>query len=410
MRSDRVFSELALLGTAGLWCLTNGMTHVLVTLYAIVLGFSILKISSIVAVPVLATFVVRFVGGAFSDRFGERRVLQSCYFFMALSALMLLGAKGYFSLMVVVIVINLSRSTFWIPVQSLASQLGGGNVGKKLGQLSAANYAGTLLGQILAGVMAAYLGYRSSFLVLTGATILCCLLGFALPQSEAKPVGRSVWQIARGIGRSLRYPRTWLIISGSGAASLPMAMTVSIYPVYLAHLNFGEQWIGLAISLRSLGPIAIGLLMGASITLSRQRFFYGLGMIILGLCLVGSGFLDRYWLLIFCIVALGAAGGVMDLLQQVQAAAMSGTSDRSVAMASTGMGWHIVPFFLPIIVGWLVEMWGFNFAFLLTGLFLVLIGAFTSLWFRLLAPDGITAGSAGWAGPATGEQASSERG
>jgi MFS family permease len=409
MRSDRVSSELALLGTAGLWCFTNGMTLVLVPLYAIVLGFSILKISNIVAVPVLATLVVRFVVGAFSDRFGERRVLQSCYFLMALSALMLLGAKGYFPLMVVVIVMNLSRSTFWTPVQSLASQLGGGNVGKKLGQLSAVNYTGTLLGQILAGVMAAYLGYRSSFLVLTGATILCFLLGFALPQSKAKPVGRTVWQIAWGIGRSLRYPRTWLIISGSGAASLPMAMTVSL-SVYLAHLNFGEQWIGLAISLRSLGPIAIGLLMGVSITLSRQRFFYGLGMIILGLCLVGSGFLDRYWLLIFCIVVLGAAGGVMDLLQQVQAAAMSGTSDRSVAMASTGMGWHIVPFFLPIIVGWLVEMWGFNFAFLLTGLFLVFIGAFTSLWFRLLAPDGITAGSVGWEGPATGEQASSERG
>lgn len=381
------FSEPVLFGTAALWCLSNGIMHVIVPLYAISLGFSILQISSIVAVPVLATLAVRFVGGALSDRFGERHVLQGCYFLMMLAALILIQAESFVSLVMVLVVANVSRSTFWIPAQSLASQIAGPNVGKKLGQLSAANYSGTLLGQILGGVLAAYLGYRPSFLLLSGLGFTCALLSLALPESHAKPRGRSVWQITIGVGRLLRLPQTWLIITGSGAAALPLAMCASIYPVYLAHLRYGEEWIGLALSFRSLGPIVIGLLLATWITPRRQKFFYALGMLVLGGGLIASGFFERYLLLGLCIAALGAGGGVMDLLYQVQASALSRASDRSMAMASTGMGWNLSPFFMPLIVGWLVETWGFDFAFLAAGLFLILTGAGTHLWFRLCALD-----------------------
>ncbi|MFQ5854013.1 MAG: MFS transporter, partial [Candidatus Binatia bacterium] len=131
-----------------------------------------------------------------------------------------------------------------------------------------------------------------------------------------------------------------------------------------------------------------GLLMGTLITPARQKFFYGLGMVVLGVGLIGSGFLERYLFLTLCLVVLGAGGGVMDLLYQVQASTLSQASDRSMAMASTGMGWNLSPFFMPMIVGWLVEMWGFRFAFLAAGLFLLLIGTGAKLWFRLFALDG----------------------
>ena len=81
--------------------------HVVVPLYALHLGFSILQISSIVAVPVLATLVVRFVGGALSDRFGERFVLQGCYVLQTLAALLLLWAASFASLIVVLVVANI---------------------------------------------------------------------------------------------------------------------------------------------------------------------------------------------------------------------------------------------------------------------------------------------------------------
>lgn len=381
------YSEYVFFGSACLWCICNGISHVIVPLYAISLGFSILEISSIVAVPALATLAIRFVGGALSDRFGERGVLQACYFLMTLAALMLIGADGYASLMIVVIVTNFSRSMFWISAQSMASQLPGTNVGKILGKLSATNHFGTLLGLALGGVMAAFLGYGLSFLILSGLALSCTLMSLGLTQPKAKPKGRTVWQITLGVGRFLRYPRTWLIISASSAAALPMAMCFSIYPIYLAHLNYGEQWIGLAVSLRSLGPIATGLLLGVWITPARQRLVYCLGMVVLGVCLIASGYLERYFLLSLTIILLGVGGGVMDILVQVQASALSQVSDRSMAMASTGMGWNFSSFFIPLIVGWLVETLGFEIAFLVSGLFLMLIGAGTNFWFRICALD-----------------------
>ncbi len=381
------YSELVFFSSACFWCICNGISHVIVPLYSIFLGFSVLEISSIVAVPALATIFVRFVGGALSDRFGERGVLQGCYSMMALSALILIGAESYTTLMIVLIVANLSRSTFWISAQSMASQLPGTNVGKTLGKLSAINYSGIFFGQVLGGIMAAFLSYGTSFLILFGLALSCTLMSLALTQSEAKPKGRTVWQITLGVGRFLRYSRTWLIITVSGAAALPMAMCSSIYPVYLAHLNFGEQWIGLAVSVRSLGPIAIGLLLGVWITPVRQRLIYGLGMVVLGFCLIASGYLDRYFLLGLLIILLGAGGGIMDLLAQVQASALSQASDRSMAIASMGMGWNLSAFFVPLVTGWLVEMLGFEIAFLVSGLFLMLIGAGTNFWFRICALD-----------------------
>jgi len=308
MNLRQKYSELVFFSSACLWCICNGIAHVIVPLYAISLGFSVLEISSIVAVPALATIFVRFVGGALSDRFGERGVLQGCYSMMALSALILIGAESYTTLMIVLIVANLSRSTFWISAQSLASQLPGTNVGKNLGKLSAINHSGGLFGQVSGGIMAAFLGYGLSFLILSGLALSCTLMSLTLTQSEAKPKGRTVWQITLGVGHFLRYSRTWLIISASGAAALPMAMCASIYPVYLAHLNFGEQWIGVAVSVRSLGPIAIGLLLGVWIAPVRQRLIYGLGMVVLGVGLIASGYLERYFLLGLLIIFLGGRG------------------------------------------------------------------------------------------------------
>ena len=78
----------------------------------------------------------------------------------------------------------------------------------------------------------------------------------------------------------------------------------------------------------------------------------------------------------------------MDLLYQVQAAEFSRVGDRSVAMASTGLGWILCPFITPMIVGWLAQVQGFRLAFLAAGLFFLLMAAGTHLWHRLLLPAG----------------------
>jgi len=373
-------SLLLFYGAAALWNLTNGMMMILVPLYALSLGFSVLKIGSIIALPVLVMLGIRFVVGALCDRFGERLILQLCYLLSVLSVILLLQADGFGSLFLSQTVANCSRSIFWTAAQSLATQLPGPSLGRRLGHLSAWNHVGNLLGISIGGALAAFVGYHGSFLVLIGVSVACVLLGLFLPHVERKPSGRTVWQITAGIGRFVRYPQVWLGIFASFAAALPSTLTQSLFPVYLSQLNYGEQWIGLTVSGRALGTIAIVLILGPLITAPRLMGFFALGTAGLGIFVAGSALLDNLYLLGPCIVGVGAAGGVLDLWYQVQATESSEARDRSMAMATTSLGWPLSLIIAPLLLGWLADTKGFQFTFVVTGMFFLLVAAGSRLW------------------------------
>ncbi len=367
-----------------LWNMCNGMLFVLTPLFGVTLGLSVLDIGSLVGLPYLVTIVMRFVGGAFADRYGEHRMLQACYSINVLAAAALCMASGFFSLMLSSALANLSRSLFWVPAQSMASQLSRRNPGKMLGQLSAANYTGQLLGLSLGGILAGWLGYATTFVLVALTCVVGMLLGFALPAIRSKPEGRTVWQVTVGMSRRLIERRTWLLLTSSCAAAVPFGITQSIYPVYMSGLSFPEGWISVVIAVRSIGPVVIGLALGSEITIAREKVFYAVSMGGLGLCILASAWTEGLLLLGLCIAGLGMAGGVADLLNQVQAVDLSRASDRSAVMAATGLGWNMAPMALPLLLGWAADAWGFGVMFLATGCFLLLIAAGTPLVYRIL--------------------------
>lgn len=367
-----------------LWNMCNGMLFVLTPLFGVTLGLSVLDIGSLVGLPYLLTIVMRFVGGAFADRYGEHRMLQACYSLNVLAAVALCLAGGFFSLMLSSALANLSRSMFWVPAQSMASQLSSRNPGKMLGQLSAANYTGQLLGLSLGGILAGWLGYGATFVLVAVVCVLGMLLGFALPPIRSNPVGRTVWQITVGMSRRLIERRTWLLLTSSCAAAVPFGITQSIYPVYMSGLSFHEGWISVVIAVRSIGPVVIGLAFGSKITIGREKPFYAVSMGGLGLCILASAWTEGLLLLGLCIAGLGMAGGVADLLNQVQAVDLSRASDRSAVMAATGLGWNMAPMALPLLLGWAADAWGFGTMFLAAGCFFLLVALSTSAIYRIL--------------------------
>ena len=367
-----------------LWNMCNGMLFVLTPLFGVTLGLSVLDIGSLVGLPYLLTIVMRFVGGAFADRYGEHRMLQACYSLNVLAAVALCLAGGFFSLMLSSALANLSRSMFWVPAQSMASQLSSRNPGKMLGQLSAANYTGQLLGLSFGGILAGWLGYGATFVLVAVVCVLGMLLGFALPPIRSNPVGRTVWQITVGMSRRLIERRTWLLLTSSCAAAVPFGITQSIYPVYMSGLSFHEGWISVVIAVRSIGPVVIGLAFGSKITIGREKLFYAVSMGGLGLCILASAWTEGLLLLGLCIAGLGMAGGVADLLNQVQAVDLSRASDRSAVMAATGLGWNMAPMALPLLLGWAADAWGFGAMFLAAGCFFLLVALSTSAIYRVL--------------------------
>ena len=367
-----------------LWNLCNGMLFVLTPLFGVTLGLSVLDIGSLVGLPYLLTIVMRFVGGALADRYGEHRMLQACYSLNVLAAVALCMASGFFSLMLSSALANLSRSIFWVPAQSMASQLSSVNPGRMLGQLSAANYTGSLLGLALGGILAGWLGYGVTFLLLTAGCVVGMLLGLVLPPIRSRPAGRTVWQVAAGMSRRLIERRTWLLLTTSCAAAVPFGITQSIYPVYMSGLDFPEGWISVVIAVRSIGPVVIGLALGSEITIEREKAFYAVSMGGLGLCILASAWTGGWLLMGLCIAGLGMAGAVADLLNQVQAVDLSRASDRSAVMGVTGLGWNMAPMVLPLLLGWAADVWGFGIMFFASGCLFLLVALSTPAIYRIL--------------------------
>ena len=161
------------------------------------------------------------------------------------------------------------------------------------------------------------------------------------------------------MSRRLIERRTWLLLTSSCAAAVPFGITQSIYPVYMSGLSFHEGWISVVIAVRSIGPVVIGPGLrledhhrgGRSCSTpsaweawdcASWRARGPKGLLLLGLCIAG----------------LGMAGGVADLLNQVQAVDLSRASDRSAVMAATGLGWNMAPMAIPLLLGWAADAWG----------------------------------------------------
>ena len=70
IRNRTAYPFVALYISGALWNICMGMLQVLVPLYGLSLGFSIIEISSLASLPVLVELLTRFAGGAISDRFG----------------------------------------------------------------------------------------------------------------------------------------------------------------------------------------------------------------------------------------------------------------------------------------------------------------------------------------------------
>ena len=377
---------VALYASGFLWNVCMGALQVLVPLYGLSLGYSIVTISSLVSLPVLIELIVRFGGSAFSDRFGERRTLRACFLLMGLAGTTLLAADRYLLIAVAQSLAFCSRSTFWISIQSLVSQLPGAHHGKKLGRLSAWNYAGGFTGLTLGGVILGLMGFAQAFTGIIALSAACLLLSFTFPHTEPKPHGRKLVHVASGIGRFLVQRHIWLAVSVSFAAALPSVMSQSMYPLYLAFIGYRDQWIGALSALRTVGPIAIGFALAGFITMSRRRQIYALGMGGLGLSLIVTGSMQDFAAIAVAIVVAGCAGSFMDLLYQVEATEFSHAGDRTMAMAVSGLGWIICPLVMPLIMGWLAQNYGFQVSFAVAGLLFISFAALSGSLHRRFEP------------------------
>jgi MFS family permease len=366
---------------SGAWNFGLGMTWLAVPLYAHSQGLSNAEIGALFAAPVLAQAPLNLVGGAYSDRIGGRRLMLASCWAQCLAALWLAFAQGFWMLMAGQLALILARAAFWPANWSMASELPGAR-GVQLGRLNAVTNVGQILGTALSDFLLAAAGFKTTFLALAAISFLSYFAALGTHRTVAR-TARHARSVLGGYLPLLRHPIILYSVVCAYVSALPFSLSISFYPILLAHYRYGEEASGLLVSLRAVGSIAASLLVARFVRTGPQTPW----PVISGLVVAASiGFLPTVnhvapislWLLL-----VGAGSAAMTLYFQITIAEASRPEERGSALALGGLGWSVSHFSTPLIMGYLADRYGIVHGFYAIGFFALacaLAIAFTRHW------------------------------
>ena len=355
------------------WNFALGMTWLAVPLYAYSEGLSNAEIGALFAAPVLAQAPLNLVGGAYTDRIGGRRImLGSCWVVIAAGA-WLAFAHGFWMLMAGQFALIISRAAFWPATCAMASELPGAR-GIQLGRLNAVTNFGQIVGTVLCGFVLAAAGFQATFGLLsaTGVIALCAGLGTRSKRPKAEHAAR------HPLARYLPLLRKRIILYTMLCAylsALPFSLTMSFYPLLLAHFGYAEGASGILLGLRAVGSICASLLAARFVRSGPQTLW----PVACGLAVAAAVGLvptvNHVAPIAFWMLVVGAGTAAMTLYFQITIAEASAPEERGSALALGGLGWSVSHLSTPLIMGFLADRYGIVTGFYVLGGF-ALICAF----------------------------------
>jgi MFS family permease len=351
------------------WNLGLGMTWLAVPLYAYSQGLSNAEIGVLFALPVLAQAPLNLVGGAYTDRIGGRRILLASCIATTAAGLWLTLAHGFWMLLAGQVTLVLSRAAFWPANWAMASELPGAR-GVQLGRLNATTNFGQIVGTTLCGFLLAGTGFQATFLVLasTGVVAFVAGLGTAAQPPKAGPAGH----VLAAYLPLLRERIIAYSIVCAYLSALPFSLSMSFYPVLLAHYGYDEGTSGVLLALRALGSIAASLLAARFVS-TGPRTLWPVGCGVAVAAAVGLvPTLNHALPIAFWMLVVGAGTAAMTLYFQITIAEASKVEQRGSALALGGLGWSVSHLTTPLLMGFLADRYGIVTGFYVLGAFALL--------------------------------------
>ncbi len=360
------------------WNFGLGMTWLAVPLYAYSQGLSNAEIGVLFAAPVLAQAPLNLVGGAYTDRIGGRRILLASCVATAAAGFWLAIAHGFWMLMAGQVVLILARAAFWPANWAMASELPGAR-GVQLGRLNAVTNFGQIVGTTLCGFLLAAAGFQATFAVLGATGLVALAAGLGTQAQPAKP-GPERHVLASYLPL-LRERIIGYSILCAYLSALPFSLSMSFYPVLLAHYGYGEGASGVLLALRAVGSILASLLAARFVRSGPQTLWpVGCGVAVAA----AVGFVptvNHVAPIAFWMLVVGAGTAAMTLYFQITIAEASRVEERGSALALGGLGWSVSHLTTPLLMGFLADRYGLEAGFYVLGGF-ALACALVIVWAR----------------------------
>jgi len=346
------------------WNFGLGMTWLVVPLYAYSQGLSNAEIGVLFGAPVLAQAPLNLVGGAYSDRIGGRRILLGSSIATVVAGLWFVFAQGFWMLLFGQVVFILARAAFWPATWAMASELPGAR-GVQLGRLNAVTNFGQIVGTTLCGFMLAGAGFRPTFWVLAAMGVVAFIAGLGTQAQPPKP--RPPRHVLATYLPLLRERIIAYTIMCAYLSALPFSLTMSFYPVLLAHYGHSEAASGILLALRAVGSILASLLAGRFVRTGPQTLW----PVSCGLAVAAAvGFMplvNHVVPIAFWMLVVGAGTAAMTLYFQITISEASKPEERGSALALGGLGWSVSHLSTPLIMGFLADRYGLVTGFYVLG-------------------------------------------
>ena len=361
------------------WNFGLGMTWLAVPLYAQAQGLTNGQIGALIALPVLAQMPLNLAGGAYTDRIGGRRIMLGSSCVMALAALWMMFAHGFWMLILGQLGLIVSRASFWPATWAMATELPGDR-GEQLGRLNAITNFGQISGTALCGFLLSLGGFVPTFALLSAMGVAAFLtgLGTRAVRRKAAPPGRHVLAAYLPLLRKRVVPYCMLC---AYLSALPFSLSVSFYPLLLAQFGYEADSSGLLLALRALGAIAAGLIIGRFVRTGPRSLWpvvCGLAVAVSVGCLP---FANHVVPIAFWLLVVGIGSAAMTLYFQITISEASGVEERGSALALGGLGWSVSHFTTPLVMGFLADRYGIVTGFYAVGSFAVACALFIA-WAR----------------------------
>ena len=353
---------------------------ILFPLYAIDQGFSLASQGFIVAAPGIVMIMLRLIGGALSDRFGEKVTLW--FSFMTVTAAMAIPIfSGTFLALTVAQLFNgASRSVYWSAGQSYISRSAEGEAGKVMGRQLSFESGGGIIGGVVAGFVAEGVGYPQAFMMATVMSFVGFMVTSSLPRLPRKDQARS-FAASLAPAKTMLLKRALLhahLVAFISAAYAGLMM--GLFLAFFDEVGYGEGAISIIRSLNSVGVSVLAFFFGALLGYWGSRRTATIAITLTGLLAIGIGAMGEIPVVPAALMALtGITFGSLRSLYPTLAAENSAPNQRAMALSVVGLYWAVGIFVSPLVFGVIAEEFGIRMAIFVFGGFSVFVGLISPL-------------------------------
>lgn len=357
----------------------------LAALYLLDLGYSIAWLGAVVSAQGAFQFLLVFVGGTLSDRFGER-VVMAVGFAATLGSVLLFALSGVLWVLIAAQLLSgAARAAVNPASQSYASRISETERARVIGRFRAGAQVGGLAGPLLGGVLAGTVGFGAAFGVvagLNGVALLATMLLPDLPRKKAAPLR----EVVRGLPSAVASKPLMLAgILAFGVAMTP-AVFFSVGIAFLRESGVAVEATGLLITFFSAGAVAGGLGFARVIGRLGQTLTYAVGLAGIGAGLFAMAATGTMPVVLFFMPVWGVTHAFGNTLRTVLAAAHSTPEQRGVAVGVVQSYWSLALFVMPVLLGGIATVVGLRATVAALGVAVLLVGAAAPLLFRVLLP------------------------